>query len=117
MPATNKLLLEGNMTIFRYNPAFGNPPPDGITDLIPVTEQSTALRCVAPGTMSNPGCSEASDATTLRWAPQANYVYRGIDQWGRAEGATNSYTGSAAYVTGAHSLKVGYQVLLAAAAR
>ena len=40
MPASNKLLFDANMTIFRYNPAFGFPPPDGITNLIPVTEQS-----------------------------------------------------------------------------
>jgi hypothetical protein len=109
LPATSKLLLEANMTIFRYNPAFGYPPPDGITDLIPVTERSAALRCVAPGNMSNPGCAQAADPTTLRWAPVTNYRYRGIDQWGRAEGATNSYTGSAAYVTGSHSAKIGYQ--------
>jgi len=109
MPATSKLLFEADMTIFRYSPAFGYPPPDGITNMIPVTEQSTALRCASPGVITNPGCSEASDPNTLRWAPQANYVYRGIDQWGRAEGATNSYTGSAAYVTGSHSMKVGYQ--------
>lgn len=109
LPATSKLLFEANMTIFRYNPAFGYPPPDGITNLIPVTEQSTALRCVDGGNMSNPGCVGAASPSTLQWAPRANYRYRGIDQWGRAEGATNSYTGSAAYVTGAHNLKVGYQ--------
>ena len=56
MPMTNKLLLEGNLTIFRYNPAFGFPPPDGITNLIPVQEQSTDLRCVgtAPGGRPRP---------------------------------------------------------------
>ena len=112
MPYTNKLLFEGNMTVFRYNPAFGFPPPDGITNLIPVTEQSTDLRCVGGGTgasMSNPGCAEAADPSTLRWAPSSNYVYRGIEQWGHAEGATNSYNGSASYVTGSHNVKVGYQ--------
>jgi hypothetical protein len=112
MPMTNKLLLEGNMTIFRYNPAFGFPPPDGITNLIPVTEQSTDLRCVgtAPGaSMSNPGCAEAADPGILQWAPSSNYVYRALEQWGYAEGATNSYNGSASYVTGSHNIKVGYQ--------
>jgi hypothetical protein len=109
MPASSRLLFDANMTIFRYNPAFGFPPPDGITDMIPVTQQSSDLRCVAPGNMSNPGCAEAADPTTLRWAPQGNYVYRGLEQWGYAEGATNSYNGSASYVTGAHSVKVGYQ--------
>ena len=82
MPATNRLLFEANMTAFRYNPAFGFPPPDGITDLIPITEQSTDLRCTgATGNPSNPGCAEG-DPATLRWAPQANYVFRSLEQWG-----------------------------------
>jgi hypothetical protein len=93
MPATNKLLLEANMTLFSYNPAFGFPPPDGITDLVPVTEQSAAV---------NP-------ATGIQYAPRANYRYRGMEQWGYAEGVTRSYTGAASYVTGSHNLKVGYQ--------
>jgi hypothetical protein len=109
MPATNKLLLEANATIFRYNPAFGFPPPDGITNLVAASQQSTALRCVAPGVMSNPGCSEAADPSTLRWAPASNYAYRSLEQWGYAEGATNSYNASASYVTGSHNIKAGYQ--------
>src|SRR5688500_10075347 len=111
MPATNKLLLEGNATIFRYNPAFGFPPPDGITNMIPVTEQSTDFRCAGAtgASMSNPGCAEAADPLSLRWAPAANYTYRGLEQWGYAEGATNSLNGSASYVTGSHNIKVGYQ--------
>ena len=40
----------------------GSVPPDGIFDLISVTEQSTAI---------NP-------ATGLRYAPRANFVYRGV---------------------------------------
>jgi hypothetical protein len=36
-------------------------------------------------------------------------VYRALEQWGYAEGATNSATGSASYVTGSHNVKVGYQ--------
>jgi hypothetical protein len=106
MPATSRLLFDASLTVFRYNPAFGFPPPDGITNIIPVTEQSSAFRC---GNMANPGCAQAADPSTLRWAPQANYVYRGLEQWGYAEGATNSYTGSASYVTGSHNMKVGYQ--------
>jgi hypothetical protein len=93
MPASNKLLLEANVTIFSYNPAFGYPPPDGITDLIPVTEQSSAI---------NP-------STGLPYAPRANYKYRGMEQWGYAVGKTQGWTASASYVTGANSLKVGYQ--------
>jgi hypothetical protein len=93
MPVSSKLLLDAGVTYFRYNPAFGFPPPDGITNLIPVTEQSSAV---------NP-------ATGLRFAPQANYTYRGLEQWGYAEGATNGYSANASYVTGSHSLRLGYQ--------
>jgi hypothetical protein len=110
MPATSRLLFDANMTVFRYNPAFGFPPPDGVTSLIRVTEQSTALRCVgALGNMANPGCADAEDPSTLQWAPRGNYAYRALDQWGYAEGATNSYNASAAYVTGAHNVRAGYQ--------
>ena len=109
MPLNNKLLLDANMTIFRYNPAFGFPPPDGITNLIPVTEQSGALACTnANPALRHPGCT-AANAATLRWAPSANYTYRALNQWGHAEGATNSYNAGASYVTGSHSVRVGYQ--------
>jgi hypothetical protein len=109
MPMSNKLLLDASMTFFRYNPAFGFPPPDGITNLIPVTEQSTALACTnANPALRHPGCT-AENAATLRWAPAANYVYRGLEQWGYAEGATNAYNAGASYVTGSHSVRVGYQ--------
>ena len=109
MPLSNKLLLDANMTIFRYNPAFGFPPPDGITNLIPVTEQSGALACTnANPALRHPGCT-AENAATLRWAPRANYTYRALASWGHAEGATNSYNAGASYVTGSHSVRVGYQ--------
>src|SRR5687767_5464026 len=109
MPVSNQLLLEANATWFRYNPAFGFPPPDGITNLIPVQEQSAALACTnANPALRHPGCT-AENAATLRWAPSANYTYRGLEQWGYAEGATNSYNASASYVTGSHNIKVGYQ--------
>ncbi|HEY1308589.1 MAG TPA: TonB-dependent receptor [Vicinamibacterales bacterium] len=111
MPLTNQLLLDASTTLFRYNPAFGFPPPDGITNLIPVTEQSSALRCNPDGTgvsAASVGCS-AANAATLRWAPAANYAYRALEQWGYAEGATNAYNAGASYVTGAHSVRVGYQ--------
>ena len=32
-----------------------------------------------------------------------------LEQWGYAEGATNSYNVGASYVTGSHSIRVGYQ--------
>ena len=93
MTATNQLLLEAGYTPFRYNPIFGHPAPDGITNLIPVTEQSNAI---------NP-------ATGLPYAPVANYTYRGVQQWGWAVGKTDGWQATASYVTGAHNVKVGYQ--------
>jgi hypothetical protein len=109
MPVSNQLLLDANATWFRYNPAFGFPPPDGITNLIPVTEQSGALACTnANPALRHAGCT-AENAATLRWAPNANYTYRGLEQWGYAEGATNSYNAGASYVTGSHNVRVGYQ--------
>jgi hypothetical protein len=109
MPLNNQLLLDASVTFFRYNPAFGFPPPDGITNLIPVTEQSGGFACTnANVALRHPGCT-AENAATLRWAPAANYTYRGLEQWGYAEGATNSYNAGASYVTGSHSVRVGYQ--------
>ena len=93
MPVNNKLLLDANYAAFRYNPLFGFPPPDGITTLIPVTEQSNAI---------NP-------ATGIQFAPQPTYTYRGVEQWGWAVGKTDGWQGTASYVTGAHSMKAGYQ--------
>jgi hypothetical protein len=93
MPVNNKLLLEAGYTAFRYNPIFGFPPPDGITNLIPVTEQSNAI---------NP-------ATGQRFAPQPTYTYRGVESWGWAVGKTDGWRASASYVTGAHNVRIGYQ--------
>jgi hypothetical protein len=93
LPLTSKVLLDANYTGFSYNPLFGFPPPDGYTTQIMVTEQSTA---------TNP-------ATGLPYAPQANFRYRALDSWGWAVGKTQGYNASMAYVTGAHSMKAGYQ--------
>jgi hypothetical protein len=93
MPASNQLLLEAGVTLFRYQPIFGHPAPDGDTTLTPVTEQSNAI---------NP-------ATGLRYAPVANYRYRGVETWGPATGKTDDIMTAASYVTGANSLKMGYQ--------
>jgi Carboxypeptidase regulatory-like domain len=93
MPATNKLLFEAGYAAFRYNPLFGFPPPDGITNLIPVTETSNAI---------NP-------ATGKQYAPQAGYTYRAVEQWGWAVGKTDGWQATASYITGAHNMKVGYQ--------
>ena len=93
MPVSSKLLLEAGYTAFRYNPIFGFPPPDGVTSMIPVTEQSNAV---------NP-------ATGLKYAPQPTYSYRAVESWGWAVGKTDGWRASASYVTGAHSVKIGYQ--------
>src|SRR5207244_12184906 len=38
-----------------------------------------------------------------------NSAYRGVESWGWAVGKTDGWRASASYVTGAHSMKVGYQ--------
>jgi hypothetical protein len=93
-PMTNKLLLEAGFTRFMFRGGTtGRPAPDGIMNLIPVTEQSTAI---------NP-------ATGLAFAPRANFVYRGVATANPNYANPNSWRASAAYVTGAHEMKVGYQ--------
>jgi hypothetical protein len=93
MPYSNQLLFEAGYNAFRYQPIFGHPAPDGDTSLTSVTEQSNAI---------NP-------ATGLRYAPVANYRYRGVETWGPATGKTDDVLASSSYVTGAHSMKIGYQ--------
>ena len=93
MAASNQLLFEAGYTAFRYQPIFGHPAPDANTNLIPVTEQSNAVNAL----------------TGLQYAPVANYRYRGVESWGPATGKTDDVLTSAAYVTGANSIKVGYQ--------
>ena len=93
-PMTNKLLLEAGFTRFSFKGGTtGRVPPDGIFDLISVTEQSTAI---------NP-------ATGLQYAPRANFVYRGVPTANPNYANPNSWRASASYVTGSHELKVGYQ--------
>jgi hypothetical protein len=93
MTASSQLLLEAGATIFRYQPIFGHPAPDADTTLTSVTEQSNAINPV----------------TGLRYAPVANYRYRGVESWGPANGKTDDIMGTASYVTGANSIKMGYQ--------
>jgi hypothetical protein len=94
-PLTNRLLLEAGFTRFSYYHAGGpgQLPPDGIFDLISVSEQSTAI---------NP-------ATGERWAPRANYAYRALATYLDNYGNPNNWRASASYVTGAHDMKIGYQ--------
>ena len=89
-PLTNKLLLEAGFSRFQYLWAgFGQVPPDGITDLIPVQEQSAIYG-------------------------QPRFFYRGLyDPLGFAyadnDANPNNWRMTASYVTGAHNMKVGYQ--------
>ena len=93
-PITNKVLLEAGFTRFMFRGGTtGRPAPDGIFDLIAVTEQSTAI---------NP-------ATGAPFAPRGNFTYRGVAQANPNYANPNSWRASASYVTGSHELKAGYQ--------
>jgi hypothetical protein len=93
-PMTNRLLLEAGVTRFSFKGGTtGRQPPDGVFDLIPVVEQSTAI---------NP-------ATGLQFAPRANYTYRGVPAISPNYANPNNWRASASYVTGSHDLKAGYQ--------
>ena len=89
-PVTNKLLLEAGFSRFQYLWAgFGQVPPDGLTNLIPVQEQSAMYG-------------------------QPNFIYRGLyDPLGFAyadnDANPNNWRATASYVTGAHNMKFGYQ--------
>jgi hypothetical protein len=93
-PLTSRLLLEAGGTYFSYIHAGGflSLPPDGIFD-IGVTELSTAI---------NP-------ATGAQYAPRSNYVYRAISEYREDTASPNNWNASLSYVTGSHSMKVGYQ--------
>jgi len=94
-PMTSKLLLEAGYTWFSFKGGTtGRVPPDGIFDLISVTEQSTTANA-AIGYV-NP-------------VPRANYVYRGVATANPNYANPNSWRASASYVTGSHEMKVGYQ--------
>ncbi len=89
-PLTNKLLLEAGFSRFQYLWAgFGQVPPDGITNMIPVQEQSAIYG-------------------------QPNFFYRALyDPLGFAyadnDANPNNWRATASYVTGSHNMKVGYQ--------
>ena len=89
-PISSRVLVEAGYSRFQYLwHGFGQAPPDHL-DLIPVTEVS------------------AIDGH------RANYTYRGIFDplgFGYAINDANptNWRASAAYVTGSHNLKVGYQ--------
>lgn len=89
-PFTNKLLFEAGFSRFQYLWAgFGQAPPDGLTSLIPVQEQSAIYG-------------------------QPGLIYRGLyDPLGFAyadnDANPNNWRATASYVTGAHNMKFGYQ--------
>jgi hypothetical protein len=88
MPMTNRLLLDGGFSRFSYINAaggFGMVAPDAILDLIPVLEQ------------------RAIDGH------RAGFTYRGVANYMDNYANPNNFRASAAYVSGAHNLKVGYQ--------
>ena len=82
---TNKLLLEAGLSSF--NSRWGGQIPSGINlDLIPVLE-------------SNPAAG----------VPVGNFTYRGWSSSPSNDQQHNVWRASASYVTGAHSMKFGYQ--------
>ena len=84
-PLSNRVLIEGGFSSFFTK--WGDIRPDGVlTDFISVTEQT-----MAAGT------------------PFANFIYRGWNAAASTDQQHATWRASASYVTGAHSLKVGYQ--------
>jgi hypothetical protein len=89
-PVSNRMLLEAGFSRFAYGYArFGMAAPDGLMDLIPVTEQS--------GIYGRP-----------------NLSYRGVFDpldfgFNQNDALQDAWRTSMSYVTGAHNIKVGYQ--------
>jgi hypothetical protein len=84
-PFTSKLLFEAGFSQFASR--FGGMIPGGaLTSFIPVQEQST-----------------------LGGVPVGNFTYRGWSSAASNEQFHNVWRASATYVTGAHSMKFGYQ--------
>jgi hypothetical protein len=93
-PMTSKLLFEAGFTRFMFRGGTtGRPAPDGIMNMIQVSEQSTA---------NNP-------LTNLPYAPRANFVYRGVATANPNYANPNNWRASASYITGSHEVKAGYQ--------
>ena len=88
-PLSSRTLVEAGYSRFRYDYArFGMAAPDGLLDLIPVTE-----------------------TTGIYGRPQFSYrgVFDPLDFGFNDNQALNSsWRASASYVTGAHNIKVGY---------
>ncbi len=87
-PATNRILMEAGFSSFSSK--WGGYIPEGSkTGFVAVTEQSTAAG-----------------------VPSPNFVYRGWNSAASNNQQHNIWRASLAYVTGAHSFKVGYQAAL-----
>ena len=88
-PLNSRILIEGGYSRFAYAYArFGMAAPDGLLDLIPVTE-----------------------TTSIYGRPQFSYrgVFDPLDFGFNDNDALNSsWRGAVSYVTGAHNMKVGY---------
>src|SRR5688572_21772904 len=99
-PVTSKLLLEAGYSRLSYDHAGGpgQLAPDGIFD-IGVTEQSAT---------ANP-LSIYNGVAYTNPVPRTNYVYRALSQYADNWSNPNHWRASASYVTGSHSMKVGYQ--------
>jgi hypothetical protein len=88
-PLSNRTLVEGGYSRFRYDYArFGMAAPDGLLDLVPVTE-----------------------TTSIYGRPQFSYrgVFDPLDFGFNDNQALNSsWRAAVSYVTGSHNIKVGY---------
>jgi hypothetical protein len=86
-PVTNRLLLEAGASTFQSR--WGGMTPAGALDyepFIPVVEQNTAAGVPVP-----------------------NFVYHGFQGLGNNRQGHHTWRASLAYITGAHSMKIGYQ--------
>jgi hypothetical protein len=86
-PVSSKLLLEAGYSTF-ISLFGGQEPNGGITNLIPVTEQT---------------------ASAITGVPAGNFAYRAIDTRSELTQSSNFWRASASYVTGSHNIKVGTQ--------
>jgi hypothetical protein len=94
-PITNKVLLEAGYSRLWYEHAGGpgQLPPDGLFD-IAVTEQSAT---------ANPAVGYINPV------PRTNYTYRALAQYNANQSTPMHWRASSSYVTGSHSMKLGYQ--------
>jgi hypothetical protein len=88
-PISSRTLVEAGYSRFQYDYArFGMAAPDGLMDLIPVTEQSSIYG-------------------------RTNFSYRGVFDpldfgFNQNKALNSSWRASVSYVTGSHNIKVGY---------